>query len=214
MPDAAAPIAAAAAAFERPPSKLSPAPHVTQPPAATAKSTETAALTSAMAAGDEAAVAAFYRRYFDHLYREARRATCRDESFCLDVVQESVLRIVRAVRPIDGEPQLLAWLRLVVRTTAYDLLRSEARRRSREAATVTPDRHPPHGDDKEQLAWLRERLRSFDPKLVRMIELRFGERWSLARIGGLFGLSVGTIDGRLRRALHHLRELAREDFYE
>ena len=57
-----------------------------------------AAMTSAMAAGDGGAVEAFYRRYFDRLYAEARRATRRDESFCLDVVQESVLRIVRTVR--------------------------------------------------------------------------------------------------------------------
>jgi RNA polymerase sigma factor (sigma-70 family) len=202
-----------AVAHNRVPPEFSPALLMADPPAAT-MTFETAALTSGMAAGDEAAVAAFYRRYFDRLFREARRATGRDESFCLDVVQESVLRVVRAVRRIEGEGQLVAWLRLVVRTTAYDLLRAEGRRRMREASRVMPsDRHASTGDE-EQIAWLRERLRSFDPKLVRMIELRFHERWSLARIAGAFGLSVGTIDGRLRRALHHLRDLAREDFDE
>src|SRR5689334_17106086 len=78
-----------------------------------------AAMTSAMAAGDGGAVESFYRRYFDRLYAEARRATRRDESFCLDVVQEAVLRIVRTVRGARSEIQLVAWLRLVVRTTAY-----------------------------------------------------------------------------------------------
>src|SRR5690349_21207024 len=91
-----------------------------------------AALTSAMAAGDGVAIEAFYRAHFNRLYREARRSTGRDESFCLDVVQESVLRIVRTVRRVESEPQLVAWLKLVVRTTAYDLLRAEMRRRRRE----------------------------------------------------------------------------------
>src|SRR5262245_41491413 len=52
-------------------------------------------LTAALAAGNEDAVETFYRRYFDWLYAQARRATRRDESFCLDVVQDAVLRIMR-----------------------------------------------------------------------------------------------------------------------
>src|SRR4051812_27498718 len=41
-------------------------------------------LTAALAAGEERAVETFYQRYFDWLYAQARRATRRDESFCLD----------------------------------------------------------------------------------------------------------------------------------
>jgi RNA polymerase sigma-70 factor (ECF subfamily) len=167
-----------------------------------------------MAAGDPAAIERFYRGHFDRLYREARRSTGRrDEAFCLDVVQESVLRIVRTVRSVADEARLAAWLKLVVRTTAYDMLRREERRQRRElavAATALHDREVVD-DDESRLAWLRRRITSMDPKLARMIELRFGQRWTLARIGCLFGLSAGTIDGRLRRALEHLRALARED---
>ena len=47
-----------------------------------------------------------------------------------------------------------------------------------------------------------------------MIELRFEQRWTLGRIGTLFGLSIGTIDGRLRRALKELRDRATEEFDE
>jgi RNA polymerase sigma factor (sigma-70 family) len=174
-----------------------------------------AAMTSAMAAGDGGAVEAFYRRYFDRLYAEARRATRRDESFCLDVVQESVLRIVRTVRGARSEIQLVAWLRLVVRTTAYDLMRSERRRQRREAlaaigpADETPDE--PHAGDEEQLAWLRAQLDRLDPEIARMIDLRYHRRWTLERIARQFGLSIGTVDGRLRRALRRLRESAPEE---
>ena len=93
-------------------------------------------LTSAMASGDEHAVAEFYRCYFDLLLNEARRVTKRDEAFCLDVVQEAVMKVVRCVRRVESGSEFAAWLRLVIRTTAYDLLRSEARRRNREAVAA------------------------------------------------------------------------------
>jgi RNA polymerase sigma factor (sigma-70 family) len=169
-------------------------------------------LTAGMAAGDGPAVEAFYRRYFGWLYREARRATGRrDEAFCLDVVHDAVLRVVRTVRRVDSAPQFAGWLKLVVRTTAYDLLRAESRRQRREAQRGPPAASDEEPADAERLAWLRRRIASLDPKLVRMIELRFEARWSLGRIAALFGVTIGTVDGRLRRALSHLREMAREE---
>ncbi len=96
-------------------------------------------LTTAMSAGDQSAVEMFYRRHFDRLYAQARRASRRDEAFCLDVVQESVLRIMRTIRPVRSEGQLRAWLRLVVQTTALDQLRNEKRRQKREMAVVPAD---------------------------------------------------------------------------
>lgn len=171
-------------------------------------------LTAAVAGGDEAAVEAFYRRYFDRLYSQARRATGRDEAFCLDVVQEAILRVIRSLRPVADEAELMAWLGLVVRTTAYDLLRADRRRRDREeafaAAGATRGRADDvacnsGGEDDERLAWLRAELATLDPELLRIIELRYEQRWTLQRIGALLGLSTGTVDGRLRRALKGLR---------
>lgn len=170
-------------------------------------------LTAAMAAGDTRAVEAFYRQYFDDLYAHARRATDRDESFCLDVVQESVLRVIRSVRPAHTASQFAAWLRLVVQTTAYDLLRAESRRQKRElivAAGAGGESHDPGDIDSERLQWLRTQISSLDPQIIRLIELRFQDRWTLARIGRLVGLSAGAVDGRLRRALGELRRRASE----
>src|SRR3954465_16051831 len=93
-------------------------------------------LTEAMSAGDARAVEAFYRKYFQFLYHTAQKVTGRDESFCLDVVQDTVLRVIRTVRRVDSEARLFAWLRLVVRTTAFDLLKNESRRRRRETAVA------------------------------------------------------------------------------
>jgi len=168
-----------------------------------------AQLTSAVARGQEPAVELFYRRFFDLLYRHARQVSQRDESFCLDVVQDAMLRIMRTIRPVATEAQLVAWLKLIVKSVAYDALRRERRRKGREAARGTVDNQPAT-DESERLAWLREQLLALDPPLVRLIELRFVHGWKLARIAQLLGLSVGTVDGRLRRALDRIRRQAGE----
>jgi RNA polymerase sigma-70 factor (ECF subfamily) len=169
------------------------------------------AVTTAVAAGEPAAVAAFYRAHFPLLFTVARRATGRDEAVCLDVVQEATLRIVRTIRPIGSAGQLRAWLRLVVRTTAYDHLRAEGRRRRHEVAVVVGSSEPEVADD-EQRAWLADQLAQLDPTLVRLIDLRYEQRWTLARIAAVVGLPVGTVDGRLRRAIGQLRRAATEAF--
>ena len=165
-------------------------------------------LTAAMAAGDAGAIDAFYREYFDWMYSQARRMTRRDESFCLDVVQDAVLRVMRTVKPVDCENRFRGWLRLVIQTTAFDLLRGEARRKNREAM-VEPARMEVTVDSL-QLDWLREQIAMLDPELVDLIELRFTQDWTLRKIGEKLGISVSAVDGRLRRALKQLK-LAAED---
>lgn len=181
-------------------------------------------LTAAAARGEERAVAAFYRRYFDLLYRQARQISRRDESFCLDVVQDVMLRIIRTLRPVASEAQLAAWLKLVVQSVVYDALRRERRRAQREAAramrpsdeaahsripSARAENGSPHaGGLDERLSWLRGELVRLDPELVRLIELRFLHGWTLARMAGALGLTTGAIDGRLRRALGRLRQAA------
>lgn len=176
----------------------------------TAAGIDVAAMTAGMAAGDEQAVELFYRRYFDRLYAMARRASGRDEAFCLDTVQESVLRILRNVRRVNEERQLLAWLGLVVRTAAYDLLKSETRRRRRESVVaVGADAVAQTGEsDEERIGWLGEQIAQMDPALARAIDLRYSRGWTLARVASALGISIGSVDGRLRRALRTLRSMA------
>jgi RNA polymerase sigma factor (sigma-70 family) len=174
---------------------------------------DVAAMTAGLAAGDEQAVELFYRRYFDRMYGMARRASGRDESFCLDVVQESVLRVLRNVRRVSEEGQLAAWLGLVERTTAYDLLKSENRRRRREAmVAVGADAVAATAEsDEERIVWLGEQIARMDPALARAIDLRYSRGWTLAHVASALGISIGSVDGRLRRALRTLRSIAEVD---
>lgn len=176
---------------------------------------QTEKLTRDMAAGKKEAVEMFYRRYFDWLLAQARLSCRRDEAFCLDVVQDAVIRVMRMIQPVKSEPQLRCWLRLVVKTTAFDHLRSQKRRTSRElVVTRNESLADERQSDQEQLDWLTDQLAQLDPEIVRLIKLRYEQRWTLAKISESLGLSIGTIDGRLRRALKHLSELATKDFDE
>ncbi|HEX4795801.1 MAG TPA: sigma-70 family RNA polymerase sigma factor [Humisphaera sp.] len=168
-------------------------------------------LTARMAAGDARAIESFFNRYFQFLYEQARRASRRDEAFCLDVVQDGLLRVIRSIRRTETEGQLLGWLKLVIRTTAYDRLKTEQRRKTHEAMFVGDAPVSESRVDDDQLERLGDEISRLDPTLARMIELRYERDWTLSRIAAAFGLSVGTIDGRLRRALGRLRERLEEE---
>jgi RNA polymerase sigma factor (sigma-70 family) len=167
------------------------------------------ALTSAIASGDTEAFARFYRQWFDFVYGETARAAgfrARDEQFCMDIVQETMLRVIRHLRPMPTEADLRRWLRVVVQSCCYDAFRRELRRRQHErsaanreaAAACTHELH-------EQLHWLREQLAALPPDQVNLLSMRFRLGWTLQRIGEALGLKPGAVDGRIARTLSQLR---------
>jgi RNA polymerase sigma factor (sigma-70 family) len=167
-------------------------------------------LTGAIASGDTETFARFYRRWIDRMYAEARRVTGRDESFCLDVVHDAMIRVMESIRPMENEAALWGWLRLVVRSCAFDRLRRQARRRRREqaagAAAVSRD------DLEDRLTWLRRELAQLGERETALLTMRHRFGWTLRQIASAAGLKPGAVDGRLRRALAALRRRAEEAF--
>jgi RNA polymerase sigma-70 factor (ECF subfamily) len=175
-----------------------------RPPGATLE------LTRAVAGGDAAALTRLYEDWFGRMHAEARRTTGRGEDFCLDVVQDAMLRVIRRLPPLDSEARLGAWLRRTVRSCAYDRLRREARRRRREEARPAPEAGAATSAEQaaelaERLEWLRARLAETDGGALDLITMRHRFGWSLARIGAALGLKTGAVDGRVSRALRALR---------
>ena len=174
-------------------------------------------LTSNMASGDASAIATFYERFFDSMVLNARRLTGADESTCLDIVQDAMLKAVRSIKPIDCPRELAQWNRLLVRSVAYDYLRSESRRRKREqvyAGEHQNRRATALVELEARLAWLQEQIIQMDAKAARMIRLRFRFGWTLQRIGQVMGLRTGAVDGRIRRAVEKLKRRARNSNHE
>lgn len=172
-------------------------------------------LTAAIASGDTEAFARFYHGRFDEMYAEARRATGRDESFCLDVVQDAMIRVIKSLRPMESEGSLRAWLRAVVQCCSYDRLRSDGRRARRERAAVEARPAPAADDDRtEKLVWLRRELAGLDDQQARLLVMRYRLGWTLQRIGEALGLKPGAVDGRVKRVVRTLRRRAEEQFHD
>lgn len=173
-------------------------------------------LTAAIARGDEQAFAEFYERWFDRVYARARSVTRRDEAFCLDVVQDCMMRVVRGMRPLKTEAAVAAWMARTLFSTAVDRLRQDQRRTRREREVVERDAASrdgtPHADDleqEEQAAWLRARIAELPAGDRQLILERFEGGKTLEAIGAAHGMSVHAAHGRIWRILGRLRKAAK-----
>jgi len=166
--------------------------------------------TAAIASGDTEAFGRFYELWFDHILTEARLASRRDEHFCLDLVQDVMLRIIRSRRVFEHEDGLRRWLHVVVRSCCIDMFRAEARRRRREQThhSSAEQRDVIHEHD-ERLTWLESQLTTLGPDDAKLLDMRFRFGWTLGRIASTLGLSTGAVDGRLNRLLAALRGRAK-----
>lgn len=182
------------------------------------------AITRDIARGDRSAFARLYEAKFDLVYAAASRASGRDEATCLDIVQEAMTRVIHKMKPLPDEPSLDAWLRCTTKRAAYDWLRAERRRTTRQTAAargalVTRDgsaggdaASEAMHDRAERLAWLRRELGALDRSAADALDLRIRAGMTLAQAGRLLGLTPGAVDGRVTRAVERLRERAKEEF--
>ena len=160
----------------------------------------------ALALGDHAALTALYEDWYPRALGLARVLTRRDEAFCLDVVQETFIRVIdhapRLAR-LAGQADLDRWMAAVVRSAAIDLLRRELRRTARETAHAPHDslHNPADGLKTEQLQALIADLHPDDQELLL---LRFGRGTTLDAAARTVGTTIGAAYGRIRRALQRL----------
>lgn len=185
---------------------------------APACTTPTAPLTAAIARGDEHAFATFYELWFDRTLALARSISRRDESFCLDVVQDCMLRVVRAMRPLTSESAVHAWMARTVLTTTLDHLRRAGRRARRELRVATDESAAAGSDPRlaaetvERQDWLRARLAELPSDDRRLLVERFAGDRTLAAVGASLGITGDAAHGRIRRLITRLRSAARELF--
>ncbi|MFO0984765.1 MAG: sigma-70 family RNA polymerase sigma factor [Planctomycetota bacterium] len=174
------------------------------------------ALTTAIARGDPIAFGSFYELWFDRAYSLARSLTRRDESFCLDVVQDAMLRVVRALRPLPDRESLASWMRKTIHTTALDHLRRELRRRRREEraaiAAAAPSPAMASLEAEERLRWLEREIAALAPGDRALLAQRFVHGRTLETAGAALGLSGHAAHGRIRRLLEQLKAASRRIF--
>lgn len=177
---------------------------------------DNAALTRAIAAGDEAAFATFYRRWFAATLALARAASRRDETFCLDIVQGVMFAVCQRMPALRDDRAVRAWMAKAVGHATTDRLRDEQRRQRREqqVAAMRGEALAPEpwfsllANERQQ--WLAARVQQLPAADQALLAARFGDSTSVAAAGATFGLTADGAHGRLRRVLTRLRSLAME----
>ena len=86
-----------------------------------------AALTRAMAGGDETAYRIFYEAYFDRLLRYLLVVTGGHEEAAREALQLALVRVVKHVKPFEAEEKFWSWLTVLARSALAD----ESRKRRR-----------------------------------------------------------------------------------
>ena len=175
-------------------------------------------LLDALATGDHAALSSLYECWFPRALALARTLTRRDESFCLDVVQETFVRIINnapRLARLAGRDDLDRWMAAVVRSAAIDLLRRDLRRAAREAATPPPIRHEGQTPQPHHIVeLLREQIGVLHGDDQELLYLRFGRGATLDGAARAVGTTIGAAYGRIRRSLRTLRKNLQEVDHE
>jgi len=84
-------------------------------------------LTKGMAAGDETFFGIFYEHYYDRLFRYLIVLTRGDESHTRDLLQVTLVKVLRSIKPFVEECQLWQWLKTIARNTFLDSIRQASR---------------------------------------------------------------------------------------
>ena len=162
-------------------------------------------LALAAAGGNSAAISGLYHRRFDLVFSVARQSSGRDEHFCLDVVQETFLRVLRSghsLAKVQDDEHVDRWLASVVRCVTLDMLRSETRRVRRDRKAGAAKAHAAQGNDEleraERINQLERELAALPEQDRELLRLR-SAGMTLGAIAELVGSTIGGVHGRLRR---------------
>lgn len=122
-----------------------------------------------------------------------------------DAVQETFLKLYRAIQGFQGQSSIGTWLCRIVINVCYDL----ARKRQRETEAPT-DRHPAPNHQAALRVALQDALRRINPR-HRMVFLLFEvEGLRHAEIASILGVPEGTSKAWLFEARKELKRLLTE----
>ena len=171
------------------------------------------ALARRAAAGDRGALHAVVDRHAAGLYRLAR-GLCPCAADAEDVVQETLVAVIRWIGTFDGRASLMTWMSHILVRQA----RKAAERRSRGRALPLDEaadsaraeakggRSPNSDDCRLDLAAALPKLA---PDFREVIVLRELQGMSYAEIATTLGIPQGTVESRIHRARAELRQWLR-----
>jgi RNA polymerase sigma-70 factor, ECF subfamily len=166
-----------------------------------------ATLVSAIRDGDEQAMAQLYDRYSSLVYSIALRVLGETEA-AEDILQEIFLRLWRNPATFDSSRgSLPAWLAVITRNRAIDVLRKRHSKTDLEDVKVSVEPDLASGVERSRiLEKIRGALRSMSEPQRSALEMAFFEGLTHTEIAEKSGEPLGTIKTRIRTGLLVLRK--------
>jgi RNA polymerase sigma-70 factor (ECF subfamily) len=188
--------------------------------------TRDAELIRRVAQGDEEALGRLYDRFGAVLYAVAYRVL-NERADAEEVVMEAFAQAWREAARFDaGRGSVAAWLTMMARSRALDLIRSQSRRTriTDTAARDTPLAPPamstgfaPPGsslEEGERRQAVSSALAALSPPQRVAIELAYYEGLSQSEIAERLREPLGTIKTRMRLGMQKLREALKPFYFE
>jgi RNA polymerase sigma-70 factor (ECF subfamily) len=176
-------------------------------------------LVARIATSDEAALSELYDRFAPTLYSIALRLT-GEQADAEEVVLDTFSQAWReADRFRQERGSVIAWLTMICRSRALDLLRAGRRRarladQVRAGASSTADSAESNVLQTERCQMVAEALSGLpDPQQV-ALRLAYFEGLSQSEIAERLGEPLGTVKTRVRAAMQKLREVLRPYYFE
>lgn len=167
---------------------------------------------SEIACGSEQALEALYEATLSRVYGLALRIT-RSHFLAEEVVAETFMQVWRSATTFDNSRgNALAWLLVICRSRALDLLRTNEPAESHSDMEGFLESAENWAHDPQDILLALERdtdihsgLAQLDPRERQMIALAFFKGMSHSEIATHMSLPLGTVKSGLRRALIALR---------
>ena len=161
--------------------------------------------------GKEEAFAELVRRHLGLVYQSALRQVGGDAHLAQDVAQSVFTDLARKAGSLGGRRVLAGWLYTSARYAAVQVVRSEQRRRAREAAVMRVNEQA--STEGGAVEWERLRpviddaLHALGERDREAVLLRFFEGRAFAEVGATLSVSEDAARMRVERALEKLRGL-------
>jgi RNA polymerase sigma factor (sigma-70 family) len=164
-------------------------------------------LTARMAAGDEDAFSLFHDRYCDRLFRYLIVLCRGDEPLACDLLQITMLKVVRSIRQFSDEAAFWNWLAAIARNNFLDHVRKSRRRPQLEPILENSSATTNEGDTDKALATALEdalaQLPNEERLLIESFYFESGSYNSLATQRETSPKAIESRLGRIRQKLRH-----------
>lgn len=172
-------------------------------------------MTLGIRSGDESAFNLFYDAYVDRLYRHLLVLMPYDEETVREALQETMLRVLRYVKPVRDERILWSWLRRVARSALVDVARRTARRRRREEPLPFEPEQPEDAAEPDAdavlIAALRRAVGRLSADEQELLDAYYTQGRSQDDIARTRSTTRKAVESRLARLRARLKPMIREE---